>query len=167
MSSDISAAIWGRPAWQTIHAIALGYDLRHGHLAASEDRRAALAFMNALPFLLPCSSCRVGLTELMGREDVRASLESAVSSGDLFAWTVRLHDMVNAKLGRPGVSSVAQARAELLRGGDSSAQGQGQAQAPPPLPWAAACVGGLVVVGLGVGFGLMVRGGYKWSRPRN
>lgn len=153
--ADLSVAVWGGATWRTIHAFALGYDLRrHAKAAAAAasqgisvpqqetERTAVLAFMRSLESLLPCSACRNSFAGLMSRRGVQTSLEEAARDGEVFAWTVGMHNATNAHLNRPADMTVEGARHALLT---SARDGS------TPIPWAAACVGGTVALAALIG----------------
>jgi len=139
---DLSVKLWGSSAWRTIHSIAYAYDLRHhqGLLDAS-DRDAARAFFQSLRHLLPCSTCRSGLIELLDSSEVATLLQHGIDSGKLFAWSVQLHNAVNAKLMPPNkrdnLMTLENARDALMT-----------PPMPPPIPTGMVCAGGVIAAGL-------------------
>jgi hypothetical protein len=108
--------VWGPVLWRAIHDMALAYPER----PSPEDARSVEAFFRALPALLPCAACGEKLRAELLAEPVSGG--PARSRAALYAWTVRLHNRVNARLGKPEMGV-----AEALRAG--------RRVRPPPL-WA-------------------------------
>lgn len=114
---DVPISVWGSATWRTLHSICLGFDQRHrGGALSDADRQAARNLIESLEHLLPCSACRTSLAALMASVDLRASLTNAIADGALLPWSVQLHNLVNAKLGKPAISSES-AAAELRAAG--------------------------------------------------
>lgn len=82
-------AAWGPPVWQTIHFVALAY--------RGENRDAYVAFYEALRGALPCSACAQHYSKELDEDPVQDNLGS---NGELFNWTVRIHNSVNERLGK-------------------------------------------------------------------
>ena len=109
---------WGPPLWYSIHFVALGYGRRRlggvkendsfaavtpenvQALAVSDDdeSHAYIAFYESLAAVIPCKKCAAHYREELARNPVRHHLRDNM---DLFAWTVSLHNAVNARLGKP------------------------------------------------------------------
>jgi hypothetical protein len=85
---------WGPHMWYAIHFVCLGYP----RAPSEEDRRNYKAFFLALPDVLPCLKCAKHLQDNL----LKLPLDAAALAGDgsLFAWSVRLHNLVNADLGK-------------------------------------------------------------------
>lgn len=96
--SVITVEQWGGSVWKTIHFFALGYDARIHEINKESADSARSFFIQCLPHLLPCETCRSDFGILMSRMDIRNELETALQNGTLFAWTVLIHDMVNQKI---------------------------------------------------------------------
>lgn len=94
----ISPERWGAVMWDTFHYITLGYPETD---PAPETRQAALAFMQALPFLLPCQACREHLADAY---EADMPLHKAVfASRQAFGeYVVQLRDLVKQKHACPG-----------------------------------------------------------------
>ena len=90
----ISPSRWGACAWTFLHYIALGYP-QH---PTSQDVSDYASFFASLQFVLPCKACRDHMQEHV----VNMPIDNALASGRdaLFAWTVQVHNTVNASLGR-------------------------------------------------------------------
>lgn len=73
---------WGPPLWQKIHTV------DHSPIA-----------LNAIRLQIPCGPCRQFFDEWCKSNPWIDAL-----SGGWFEWGWRLHEAVNAKLGRPGMS---------------------------------------------------------------
>lgn len=59
------------------------------------DKQAYANFFNTLPFVLPCGSCGKHFYETLQVEPVESALNSKYT---LFAWSVRVHNIVNKRL---------------------------------------------------------------------
>lgn len=94
MTIGIAPEYWGPHVWAAIHLICLGAPESFN----GSDTSGYRAFFTNLPSILPCKKCqdhlRANLTNL--------SIEGALSGGKdtLFRWSVALHNMVNAQLGK-------------------------------------------------------------------
>lgn len=84
----VTPSVWGEGAWRFMHVVALGYDPSR----KDEYKR----FYEALPNVLPCRICGEDLKRVMKEKPI--DLEG---SKELFRWTVRIHNDVNRKLGKP------------------------------------------------------------------
>jgi hypothetical protein len=93
---------WGPKLWGELHRFCL--------TAEARDPEKLTAHVGELRRRLPCGECRAGLREWLAEDPPDAS--------DPFAWSVRLHNWVNAKpsLNKPQLS-VEEARA-IHGGGD-------------------------------------------------
>lgn len=89
---------WGSCGWAFLHYTALGYPASQPTPA---DRRLYRGFVYSLVSVLPCSMCRDNLR----RHLTHAAPDAALAEGRdaFFAWTVRLHNIVNRETGRPTV----------------------------------------------------------------
>jgi hypothetical protein len=95
---------WGAAAWTFIHYVAAGYPKRPTLQDADEYAR----FFSSLEYVLPCKACRDHLHDHMRRNPPNEALAGGRDA--LFAWTVRLHNIVNESLGRPTASPERMAR---------------------------------------------------------
>lgn len=97
---------WGPYMWGAIHLTCLGAP----ETLDSSSRSAYVTFFSQLPFVLPCATCAQHLLENMHKEPVEAS---ASGRDELFAWSVRLHNIVNKQLNKP-VMTIEDARKHWL-----------------------------------------------------
>lgn len=102
--SSIAPEIWGPPFWAAIHLACLA-----APKAFDAEREAGFrAFLTALQHVLPCKKCRAHYAENLAA----LPLDAAVFAGGrdaLFAWSVAVHNRVNAANGKPEMA-VADAR---------------------------------------------------------
>lgn len=80
--------------WDTIHAFAFSYSDR----PSAEERRHARQFYEAIAYLFPCQLCREHYSDMIRREGYRVD---ASNRDALSRWSVRIHNAVNARLGKP------------------------------------------------------------------
>ena len=97
-TNGFSPEIWGPGMWQTMHMIAATFP-EH---PTQEQSRQYYTFFASLANVLPCRGCREEYAEMI-RGGGPLALTSRTVSGrmPLFAWTVAVHDAVNARLGKP------------------------------------------------------------------
>ena len=79
---------WGPSAWRLIHWVAL-----------HEPQRLSSRWFQRLAKLLPCAECCAHLTANL------TALPFPTATGNLFAWTVKLHNRVNTQIGKATVSA--------------------------------------------------------------
>lgn len=99
----MAPSIWGPMGWRTIHGMAHAFD----HLTAwGPGGRArdtvALAFhlfLCLLAWVLPCVFCRESYTDYLLQGE--AALLRAFATQDVRRFVFTLHNLVNAKLGKP------------------------------------------------------------------
>lgn len=113
MEDAVPPSAWGPQLWRAIHLVALG-------CPATLDARTADAyrsFFAGLADVIPCPTCAANYRRHLLELPVEPYLTEG--RGDrLFEWTVRLHNLVNAELQRPGSRpdwTPDQARDALLR----------------------------------------------------
>ena len=85
---------WGPGFWIVIHSWALAYPIT----PSEKDQSAAAKYYNNLPNLLPCASCGSHFAEILLSDPVEPNLDSRM---DLATWTWRVHNLVNASIGKP------------------------------------------------------------------
>ena len=85
---------WGPYFWGTIHIACMGAP----DVFDEFDKQAYANFINTLPFVLPCGSCGKHFYETLQVEPVEPSLTTKYS---LFEWSVKVHNIVNRRLGKP------------------------------------------------------------------
>lgn len=90
----IDPSVWGPLLWKTIHIVALAYPAR----PTPDDVLAYRAFFVALGDVIPCCKCRDNYKRHLQELPIDAGL---AGRDDLFAWTVSLHNIVNAETGKP------------------------------------------------------------------
>lgn len=90
---------WGPSVWSAMHYIALGYPDQPTHA----ERTSYETFYNLIPDVLPCTMCRTHFQELLKSDPVEMSAKNGTT---LFNWTVRVHNRVNERLGKPQLSNV-------------------------------------------------------------
>lgn len=98
--TSIAPDIWGPPFWAAIHLACLA-----APKAIDAEREAGFRqFFTAMQHVLPCKKCRVHMAENLGE----LPLAPAVFAGgrdSLFAWSVALHNRVNAANGKPEMTA--------------------------------------------------------------
>ena len=90
---------WGPYFWGTIHIACLGAPESLDEF----EKVAYRTFITTLPFILPCGSCGKHFYELLQAEPIEQALKSRQT---LFEWSVRAHNIVNKRLGKPEVSQI-------------------------------------------------------------
>lgn len=94
--------VWGPHVWAALHLICLGAPERLTANNAADYRK----FLEGFAGVLPCGSCREHFAKVLAQ----APIDNALTGRDaLFSWSVRAHNAVNARLGKPEFS-VEQAR---------------------------------------------------------
>lgn len=93
---NIDPTIWGPHVWATMHTLALRADAERENLAFGN-------FLNSLHFLLPCNRCKDDYSKYIANNGYPLTNEA-------FAWTVKFHNHVNAKLGKNFSMTVDDAR---------------------------------------------------------
>ena len=86
--------VWGPSLWNSIHYIALAYP----DAPSETDKKAYFEFYRDLYRVLPCEVCSKHYQAHWADQGLRP--EDLVSADTLFAWTVRLHNLVNRDLGK-------------------------------------------------------------------
>lgn len=104
-----SLDVWGPNLWKSIHYIALGYPKK----PTFEDKLNYKNFYLTLGPVLPCMKCSMNFKRHMNELPIDGYLEN---TDKLFAWTVKLHNIVNKENGK-GEMSVSHAKEMLLGGG--------------------------------------------------
>lgn len=84
---------WGAPLWKSLHYIALGMP----DSPSSVDKANYATFYNTLHTVIPCGVCANHYEQMLKDHPVHDHVGSA---NDLFAWTVRIHNLVNERLGK-------------------------------------------------------------------
>jgi hypothetical protein len=103
--------VWGPAFWRTLHLVALGYPER----PSPDDASGYRAFFAGLGSVIPCGTCAANYARHIREVPMTDDLFDGSRRDALFDWTVRLHNLVNAELGKRADWSATQARQELLR----------------------------------------------------
>jgi|APGre2960657373_1045057.scaffolds.fasta_scaffold133655_1 hypothetical protein len=94
--SSIAPEVWGPPFWAAIHLSCLA-----APKVIEPEREAGFRqFFASLQHVLPCKKCRVHMAENLAALPLDASA-FAKGRDSLFAWSVALHNRVNAANGKP------------------------------------------------------------------
>ncbi len=89
---------WGYHTWHTFHYVAMGYP----SVPSAADVAAYRAFYVSLGPVLPCKLCVKHYQHTIS--DVEPLDDRALASPEsLFEWTVRVHNVVNERIGKPSV----------------------------------------------------------------
>jgi hypothetical protein len=96
--SKLDARSWGPAAWSWLHIVAFRYPTR----PTDHDRHRAWDVVRSLRDSLPCDKCRVHFAEMIAAETAQGASAGVFASHDAFSRaTVRWHNAVNRRLGRP------------------------------------------------------------------
>jgi hypothetical protein len=87
--------MWHEYIWGTIHCIALAYYLT----PTDENKENCKRFYESLSDLMPCRECGMHYKMLLEQHPVDVK-----NSECLFAWTVKIHNLINLKLKKPQMS---------------------------------------------------------------
>jgi hypothetical protein len=87
--------LWGGHFWLVTHLSSL----RYPENPTESDKRHFFAFYKNLQYILPCDGCCKGFQIIL--EQTKFGDKDLKNRDRLFAWTVKAHDMVNAKTGKP------------------------------------------------------------------
>jgi hypothetical protein len=85
---------WGPQLWHSIHMIALNYPEN----PKASDKASYKTFFSDLGNVLPCVSCSSHYKAHLDELPIEPYLDG---HGSLFEWSVKLHNLVNAKVGGP------------------------------------------------------------------
>lgn len=85
---------WGPYMWGAIHIVCIGAPTE----LSEEEKSQYKNFINSLPDVLPCASCGNHFQAVLTQDPVEQSLSGRDA---LFAWSVRAHNAVNRRLGKP------------------------------------------------------------------
>lgn len=93
--------VWGKHQWTSIHFIALGYPSHSPPENLKDTYRRY--FIEILPEILPCMTCREHLKKTLNEQ--HPLMPKHLEGRDaLFEWTVSLHNVVNARLGKAQIT---------------------------------------------------------------
>lgn len=100
-SASVSAGFppqtWGPGVWFLLHTSALSYPQK----PTDADKRHYLAFLTSLQHVLPCEGCRKGYAAIVSSGPFKLTRAVVADRWSLFKWTVAVHNVVNAKVGKP------------------------------------------------------------------
>lgn len=88
---------WGPSVWRAMHYIALACPKD----PSPSEMRHYWAFYNALGNVIPCGYC----ASKYKRHMEELPIDPYLQRGELFEWTVEIHNMVNRENGKPAVSA--------------------------------------------------------------
>jgi hypothetical protein len=92
-------SIWGPLGWKTIHSVALLYPDN----PTKEDRAAAEKFLNCFIACIACDMCKGHFTA--ATEQFRKQYDILKNKHAFFWYTVKAHNMANARLGKMQIQS--------------------------------------------------------------
>ena len=90
---------WGPYFWGTLHLACLSAP----NVLTQEHKAAFQALVESYTKVLPCPMCQVHFTEVLQKYPLQDSLNTAE---DLFLWSVTVHNVVNANIGKPQVNPI-------------------------------------------------------------
>ena len=94
--TSIAPDIWGPPFWAAIHLACLA-----APKSIDAEREAGFRqFFTAMQHVLPCKKCRTHMAENLAALPLDAAV-FARGRDSLFAWSVAVHNRVNAANGKP------------------------------------------------------------------
>ena len=86
--------VWGKHMWYSIHFIALAFPEN----PTNEDKRNYQYFFENLHTVLPCYKCSVNYIKHL--KQIPIHIDILQNAERLFRWTVDIHNLVNAELGK-------------------------------------------------------------------
>jgi len=89
-SASVDPQVWGPSVWASMHVLARKAD-------ADNHSVSFHAFVKSLQSLIPCEKCRIDY-------DTWVKTNGLPEDTKAFEWTVRLHNFVNQKLGKPEIA---------------------------------------------------------------
>lgn len=88
---SLPPSVWGPFFWHTMHLAALGYSSN----PTNAEKRAAKEFYESLVYMIPCPVCKTHYADFLLKYPLTPSLDNR---GDLFRWTVQIHNAINESL---------------------------------------------------------------------
>ena len=82
---------WGSKAWDFFHSVSFSYPEN----PTKEQQESAMEYFNALPFMLPCSSCGKHCQEQLKKYPPKVENRESLTK-----WLYNFHNMVNQRLGK-------------------------------------------------------------------
>lgn len=92
-----STTEWGPSYWYVLHTSSFSYPLE----PTSVHKKITVDFLNLLPSLLPCPTCRDHARDFIQKSNLNAAVQSREQ---LIEFYVTFHNAVNARLNKPPVS---------------------------------------------------------------
>jgi hypothetical protein len=96
----MNPSVWGPPFWFVMHTVSLNYPLK----PSFAEQRTHYDFFYNVRDILPCEMCRQHYRTLLKQYPLQPFLDNRDS---LVAWVVLIHNQVNARLGKPGMTTEA------------------------------------------------------------
>ena len=90
MMGDNGNTAWQPLTWVIFHILALKYD--------SNETEHYIRFFNTFKTIIPCKICRNHFQEKINSEGM--SIEKNIKDGNIFQWTILLHNNVNKMNGK-------------------------------------------------------------------
>ncbi len=108
--TSTAPSVWGPQFWNVMHLVALGYP----SAPTESDRGQYKQFYETFGHVVPCRKCRVAYQEHV--KALPLTMQVLNTPDSLFAWTVQVHNAVNASTGKPSTWTAEQAKAYYLSG---------------------------------------------------
>ncbi len=83
---------WAPLTWYVFHKLAHDFDIQEAE--NEEYKKHYLEFFNSMKTIIPCKTCRNHFIENTNIEENK--IENNINGEKIFAWTVRLHNLVNS-----------------------------------------------------------------------
>ena len=90
--------VWGPSFWFVLHTVSINYPDKPTYV----EKRTHHDFYRIIQHILPCEACRRHYKELFAKYPIEPFLTSKQS---LVTWVVMIHNQVNARLGKPLVTT--------------------------------------------------------------
>ena len=103
--------LWGPAFWRTMHCATFRYPVK----PTAEERRRMLLFMQVIAYMIPCGECGAHYVDTLNA-GLPLDDEALASRDALTRWLVKVHNAVNARLGKPQLSYSAVERYYILNG---------------------------------------------------
>jgi hypothetical protein len=99
--------VWGPAGWVFLHSVTFGYPMdpdafdHNLEQPVGTTRERYLQFFESCAFVFPCRYCRESYQRFIQEDPVSGSLKDRAS---LTRWLWRIHERVNEKLGKKGIT---------------------------------------------------------------